>query len=78
MANYFDESSDDEDVMELATTDAVPRPRLFHPRTNHFVKWRNGQFLRRFRLSKRTVRFVLGLIIERISSRANRYSIQPL
>lgn len=63
----------DESFMQLALLVTFPRKRkMFLQRHNHFRKWRNEQFLARFRFSKETVRFILQKIRHRISSRTER------
>lgn len=65
--------TDDEDFMELALLVTFPRnKKKFRKRPDHFSKWNNQEFYDRFRLSKTTVKYVLGLIEEKISSPTTR------
>jgi len=65
--------TDDEDFMEFALLIAFPRKKkVFHERPNHFQKWNQREFFARFRLSKLTTQYILGLIEDKISSPTTR------
>lgn len=66
-------SSDDEDVIQFVCRLGQERkPRIFRNRTDHFLEWDENEFYHRFRLSKRSVNFVLSLIDFKIQSPTNR------
>ncbi len=65
--------TDDEDFCEFALLIAFPRKvKKFQHRPDHFLKWTDGEFYDHFRLSKSTVKYVLGLIRQQISSPTTR------
>ncbi|KAK4880427.1 hypothetical protein RN001_008573 [Aquatica leii] len=69
----YENLTDDEEFRELVLQDAFPRvPRQFKERPNHFTKWRNEEFLLRFRLSKLVVRYVIDKIALQITPNTNR------
>lgn len=60
--------ADDEDMLELIDVIGPQRRRkVFRRRENHFLKWNDEEFVKRFRLSKKAVRFVLQQIDGTIS-----------
>lgn len=68
---YNDNSFEDDTDFEDEEFDhlAFPRQqRIFRPRIDHFNWWRDDEFFNRFRLSKNTVRFIVDLIGDQISS----------
>lgn len=70
--------SDDEDFLELVDliqNRHLRRPKSFQNRSNHFEKWTDDEFLKRFRLSKNGVQFVLHQIMHLITLPTERYSI---
>ncbi|KAK4876491.1 hypothetical protein RN001_012913 [Aquatica leii] len=69
----YENLTDDEEFRELVLQDAFPRvPRQFKERPNQFTKWRNEEFLLRFRLSKLVVTYVLDKIALQITPNTNR------
>lgn len=65
--------TDDEDLLELI--DMVERRRrrkIFRQRENHFQKWRDNEFVRRFRFSKDGVQFLLNQVAPLIESQTAR------
>lgn len=52
---------------------AFRRQRIYRLRTDHFARWRDDEFFDRFRLSKRTVSYIVDLIRDRISSHTDWY-----
>lgn len=68
-----EEITDDEDFVQLMLVVTFPRrKKVFRARPNPFQIYANQDFFDRFRLSKSTARFVLGLIETRISSATTR------
>ncbi|XP_044259845.1 putative nuclease HARBI1 [Tribolium madens] len=60
--------TDNEDIVELLNITRRKRARkVFRLRENHFTKWNDKEFIKRFRLSKNGVRFVLDRISEEIA-----------
>lgn len=73
IADPNDEITDDEDFLEFALLIQFPRNRkIIRQRPDHFEKWRDFEFLERFRLSKNTVRFIIDKLRGAISSPTNR------
>ncbi|KAK5649564.1 hypothetical protein RI129_000593 [Pyrocoelia pectoralis] len=69
MANVLADLTDDEDMVELINIVQRRRARKVDlNRENHFLKWSDGDFIKRFRLSKNGVRFLLDSIQNLISS----------
>ncbi|KAJ8980223.1 hypothetical protein NQ317_010541 [Molorchus minor] len=60
MNEYLNVLTDEEDMLELIYCLERQRKRkIFRPRENHSNKWNDSEFVRRFRLTKNAVRFVL-------------------
>lgn len=74
--DFFEDSSsssDDEDLFDLALIIVLARrAKIIRPRTDHFQKWLDQEFIDRFRLSTDTTLFVLDLIKDQISHRTTR------
>lgn len=70
----MDHLTDDEDFLEVIEIVRHPRrPQVYRERPNHFEKWRDHEFMQRFRISKDSVRFVVDCVSEEIASKTNRY-----
>nr|CAH7729137.1 unnamed protein product [Callosobruchus chinensis] len=65
------EMSDDEDFVEAIEIlrNARRRRKRYRDRIDHFLLWNDDEFIRRFRLSKQGVRFVVNQIEAQIKSR---------
>nr|CAH7737744.1 unnamed protein product [Callosobruchus chinensis] len=65
------EMSDDEDFVEAIEIlrNARRRRKRYRDRIDHFLLWNDDDFIRRFRLSKQGVRFVVNQIEAQIKSR---------
>jgi len=60
---------DDADFLEFAVHITFPRAgKTIRKRPNLFQKYSNSEFLQRFRLTKKTVRFLVELIKTEIAS----------
>lgn len=67
-----DSDFDDDEFDHLALIIAFPRrQRIFRPRIDQFIAWRDDEFFDRFRLSKNTVHFLVDLIGDKIKSQTN-------
>ncbi|XP_018578523.1 uncharacterized protein LOC108916714 [Anoplophora glabripennis] len=65
--------SDEEDFLQLVNIIAHPRaPKTYRNRQNHFEIWNENEFIKRFRLSKNAVRFIIENIENQISSHTDR------
>ncbi|KAG5895549.1 hypothetical protein JTB14_010693 [Gonioctena quinquepunctata] len=74
--DYIDQLSDDEDFGQLVRI--VQNDRIFRERENHFEKWIDEEFLKRFRLSKNGARFVLNQIEHLIALPTERnHAVSP-
>ncbi|KAG5866176.1 hypothetical protein JTB14_031028 [Gonioctena quinquepunctata] len=80
--DYMDQLSDDEDfgqLVHIVQNDRIRRPQIFREREkNHFEKWIDEEFLKRFRLSKNGARFVLNQIEHLIAPPTERnHAVTP-
>ena len=48
------------------------KKRVVRNRPNHFLEWEDEEFRRRFRLKKKTVEYLLGLIEDKIQHKTER------
>lgn len=66
---FLEEDCDDEQFSILVFLHAFPRgQRVRRPRKDHLTWWRDNEFFNRFRLSKSTVRFIVRLIHDSITT----------
>lgn len=78
MENLLEILTDDEDILEvidILQPRRLRRPKVYQPRTNHFEKWNDTEFLKRFRFSKNAVRFILEQIEDQIALPTERFVI---
>lgn len=69
----MEELTDDEEFLELVDHFLHQRiPQVYRDRPDHFLKWNENDFKKRFRLSKHVVNFITDSIAEVISSRTNK------
>ncbi|KAJ8913058.1 hypothetical protein NQ315_006559, partial [Exocentrus adspersus] len=68
-ANLLD-LTDDEDFVEVINMlrNVRRRPQNYRPREDHFLSWNEEDFIKRFRLSKNGVRYIVNLISDNIRS----------
>lgn len=59
-------SDDDEEIIEFLMR--RNRPRVFQNRIDHFNKWNDAEFFRRFRMKKPTFMYILGKIENTLST----------
>lgn len=64
---FNSDNSDDDEIREIETIRIRKEYRMF-PRIDHLNKWDDGEFLYRFRLSKRTVCIILDKIENQLMS----------
>lgn len=68
MNALFEELTDDEDLLQILNGFLHPRrPQIFRNRPSHFEIWSDIEFKCRFRLEKRTVRFLIDQISDEIT-----------
>lgn len=74
--NESDSDGHDSDFQEFVIHIAFPRAgKRIHERSDPFSMFRDNEFLQRFRLSKRTVKFLIELTQHKLSSRTSRYCL---
>ena len=67
------EDEDDEEFIDFGMMIAFPRiAKRIRERVDHFTFWRDSEFFFRFRLNKETVRYLVSLIQDKISSKTSR------
>ncbi|KAJ8912380.1 hypothetical protein NQ315_014748 [Exocentrus adspersus] len=68
-ANLLD-LTDDEDFVDIINMlrNVRRRPQNYRPREDHFLSWNEEDFIKRFRLSKNGVRYIVNLISDNIRS----------
>lgn len=74
-ASFYGNDTDDEDedfVHVLFDVVFPRRLRIFHVRNDPFMKYRDQEFLNRFRFTKKTVQFIIRLIENDIKSQSTR------
>lgn len=66
--------TDDEDFLGLVNVvmNDGRMPRTFRERPDHFTKWKDNEFLQRFRLTKNTVTYIIETVSPAISSISRR------
>lgn len=73
MNELIEELTDDEDFLQILNGFVQPRrPQTFRNRPSHFEIWTDNEFKCRFRLEKRTVRFLIDQISEDIKFRVDK------
>jgi len=73
-ANLIDEDSDSSEFENEinAFNVCLRKEKTFHPRVNYFEVYDEEEFVKRFRLTKSTVKKVLNEIVDQLKTTTNR------